>query len=459
MTRTTNTTRRAVGAEFRAALWAVRHPGMVLTPITAGYSALEWGMLPTGSVLGGATLAALAWYRAHPGSFDHWAAPRVRAWRRRWLSAYTGPRWRSLMDAVDLERVHKKTGHTLYPGVVRVRAFSPNVDIVHVRMLKGQSKRTYQAKLEELADTLKVERVAIEATKPGHLALIVQRREAFTTPIPAPDMPATSAEVDPAALVIGEDEYGGDWTESVVGPAMHRLIAGATGAGKNSVVLAMLLGLAPWFRDGLAKLWIIDPKMMEFTALREVCENRYADNSADGVDLLQRYVDNMERTQKHMQSLGVREQPISREFPLHVLVVDELARLVAFADDGSEARAINNALAKITSMGRTTHHSVTATTIDPSKDVLDIRDLFPSKICLRVSSPTQPDMVLGAEMRERGAIADEIPNLPETAGIGYRVGERTRYPQRVRAAYTSDADMVEFVRFVTEGRRNLRSVA
>ena len=70
--------------------------------------------------------------------------------------------------------------------------------------------------------------------------------------------------------------------------------------------------------------------------------------------------------------------------------------------------------------------------------------------------------MLGEDARLRGALADEIPNVPDTAGIGYVVRPRTRTPMRVRAAYVDDREidqLVNFVRTRSSGRTNLEVVA
>ncbi len=111
-------------------------------------------------------------------------------------------------------------------------------------------------------------------------------------------------------------------------------------------------------------------------------------------------------------------------------------------------------------MGRATLHVADAYIQEPDKDTLSIRDLFPNRVCLRTTSPTHPDMVLGDGARERGAIAYQIPAIPETAGIGYRTDERTRVPRRVRAAYTTDYNIRELVEFVRNGQTgSIRSIA
>ena len=78
----------------------------------------------------------------------------------------------------------------------------------------------------------------------------------------------------------------------------------------------------------------------------------------------------------------------------------------------------------------------------PRKDVISLRNLFSTRIALRLDESDQVDMVLGDGARDRGALADQISPLPRTgAGVGYVRLEASPDPIRVRAAYVSDADI------------------
>ena len=74
--------------------------------------------------------------------------------------------------------------------------------------------------------------------------------------------------------------------------------------------------------------------------------------------------------------------------------------------------------------------------------MLNIRNLFPDKIALRLDEPAQVDMVLGDGARDRGALCEAISSDPATgAGVGYVRLEADPDPVRVRAAFVSDADI------------------
>ena len=79
----------------------------------------------------------------------------------------------------------------------------------------------------------------------------------------------------------------------------------------------------------------------------------------------------------------------------------------------------------------------------PARTSSPSRDLFPSRIALRLLEDVQVDMVLGRSSRLRGAECDQIAaSLP---GIGYVVLEGVREPVRVRAALVTDGDVADTV--------------
>jgi S-DNA-T family DNA segregation ATPase FtsK/SpoIIIE len=93
---------------------------------------------------------------------------------------------------------------------------------------------------------------------------------------------------------------------------------------------------------------------------------------------------------------------------------------------------------------------------DPRKDVLPFRDLFPTRICLRVTEASHVDMVLGDGARDRGALCDLIS--PELPGVAFVTLAGVAEPVRVRAAYHSDADIAAMVARFTPGSEPTRVI-
>jgi S-DNA-T family DNA segregation ATPase FtsK/SpoIIIE len=73
-----------------------------------------------------------------------------------------------------------------------------------------------------------------------------------------------------------------------------------------------------------------------------------------------------------------------------------------------------------------------------------MRDLFPTRIALRLVEADQVDLVLGHGARDRGAVCDRIPVTQP--GTGYVLLDGLREPVRVRAAQATDPDISELAR-------------
>src|SRR6266542_4169658 len=94
--------------------------------------------------------------------------------------------------------------------------------------------------------------------------------------------------------------------------------------------------------------------------------------------------------------------------------------------------------------GRAVCVHVLAALQDPRKEVLPFRNLFPTRIGLRLSEDAEVDMVLGEGARDRGALCDRIPmSQPGTAFV-LLDGDPT--PQRIRFPYTDDAHIANLAR-------------
>ncbi|WP_442933527.1 FtsK/SpoIIIE domain-containing protein [Micromonospora sp. CPCC 206060] len=360
-----------------------------------------------------------------------------------------------MMEACNLVTVHRTTGVINVPRIIRVRSHSPSTETVYVRLLLGQTPKLWEEAAEALAVALGAERIGIERIRPQVIALIVQRSEPFTQVVVPPDLPTDAEAVDLSRVFLGETEHGTDWHAPLIG--QHWLITGATGSGKNSITWMALRACAPLIRDGLVRLHVVNPKGTELNALRPVA-HRYAESDGDIVDVVQGFWSTMQARKQVLAEQGRRTFAMSRETPLDVLVVDELGAVTGYGDR-SLTKGVQAVLPLILSQSRALGGSVIGALQEPTKDVIPQRDLFSLRVCLRATSAGHVDMVLGDDMRRRGALADEIPNVPESAGIGFVVRQRSRTPVRVRAAYCDDTDIADLVRVAGWPHSELTTVA
>ncbi len=146
----------------------------------------------------------------------------------------------------------------------------------------------------------------------------------------------------------------------------------------------------------------------------------------------------MRTRQASLRGVARFHEPTADE-PLIVLIIDELAALTSYVTDREAKRRIGAALSLLLSQGRAVGVTVVAALQDPRKEVLPARDLFPTRVGLRMVDPDQVDMVLGAGARNHGARCDQIPeSLP---GVGYVGLDGVAEPVRVRFAYLTDTDI------------------
>jgi len=435
--------KRRTGWEWKVAGWGLRHPLITSAPAAAATGVAYLGPTGAGITIAGAAALAASWYRGHPDSWDTLMAPRIRAIRRRWLSrTYLGPFWSRVMEECGLVTVHRVTGEIQVPRIVRLRSYTTATETIRVRMLVGQTLKSWLEASEALAVGLNADRIAIEKVSPRILSITVQHGESFPEVIVPPEVPTDSELVDPARIWLGETEEGADWIEPVVG--QHWLISGASGSGKNSITWGLLRDLAPLIRDGLVRLYTVNPKATEMRKLHGV-SYRYAENDAAIALVIKQFWEDMQERKAVLAERGLRTFVMSRETPLCILLIDELGAVTGYGAK-ELLRAVRQPLALILSQARSLGGTVIGALQEPSKEVLPDRDLFTRRVQLRATSAVHADMTLGDDMHIKGALADQIPNLPESAGIGYVVRERSRTPMQVRAAYANDADIDDIVR-------------
>jgi S-DNA-T family DNA segregation ATPase FtsK/SpoIIIE len=133
---------------------------------------------------------------------------------------------------------------------------------------------------------------------------------------------------------------------------------------------------------------------------------------------------------------------VSAAFPFLVVVIDELAFLTAYQPERDLRKRAEAAIATLTSQGRSVGVCVVGALQDPRKDVINLRNLFPTRIAMRLDESDQVDMVLGDGARDRGALADQISPLPEVgAGVAYVRLEASPDPVRARAGHVTDTEI------------------
>lgn len=218
-------------------LWrfALRWPDtaglLTIFTVTAALAGLRVACLLTGVCAAGVWGWRLGW----PDTYQQLIGKPVGDYRRAHL-VYRR-RWRVVCErhGLTITPRDKPDAAPLVPalGTVRIGAA---VDTLVVRLLVGQSAKTWQAEVDGLAaafgaHSVTIEPGRIEAGRGRDIVLRVRHHDALAAPIPLPRPPLDTRVVQLARVPAGVTEAGDQWALPVAGH--HILVGGATGdAGK-----------------------------------------------------------------------------------------------------------------------------------------------------------------------------------------------------------------------------------
>jgi DNA segregation ATPase FtsK/SpoIIIE, S-DNA-T family len=438
---------------FRFALrWPDTTTVLTIFAVTGMLAGLRWACLLTVVCAAGVWGWRLGW----PESYQRLIGKPIADYRRAYL-VYRR-RWRVICEhhGLTIAQRGKPDADPLVPelSVVRIGAA---VDTLVVRLLVGQSLKTWQAQVDGLAAAFGAHSVSIqpgrvEAGRGRDIVLRVRHHDALAVPIPLARPHPNSPVVRLAQVPVGVTEHGTPWALPVTGH--HILVGGATGAGKGSVLWSLIAGLAPGIKAGLIAVRCLDPKGgMEFAAGATLFD-LFAYDPETILAVLRDTTATMLARAQRLRGATRCHRP-SRAEPHIVLLVDELATLTAYADRKQRAE-VEQLLGLWLAQGRAVGVSVIAAVQDPSKDVVALRQLFPVRVGLRMTEATQTAMILSTAAHQQGARCEEIPD--STPGVGYVLTEGNSAIQRVRAFHVTDADIAWLAaHFTPPARRSARN--
>jgi S-DNA-T family DNA segregation ATPase FtsK/SpoIIIE len=446
---------RLVVAVFRVGLVAVRHwrvwpaVAVVLVAVDVRQSQGWWPHLLVLLVVAGT--AGVWWWRDRDSFHRHVVLRAVTVWRRLWVYRR---QWHEVMSLCGL--VKKYDGGENVPELLSVRC-SYATDEVVLRMPRGQNPEAYHKAARDLAYSFGTRHCRVFSgrrqappprsgrlawllrrvdairfrDRPRHVWLVFIRRDPLTrvvAPLPVPTRP------DFTALPLGLREDLAVYCLRLL--ATHVLIGGATRMGKGSVIWSLLRSLAAGIRSGLVRVWAFDPKGGMELAIGAPLFSRYVDDDWSRMaDMLDDAVTRMRARQRDLRGKVRVHTPTVHE-PLIVIVIDEIAALLAFLPDSEIRNRITQSLGLLLSQGAGLGVLVVAATQDPRKEVVSVRDLFPTRIALGLTERGHVDLLLGDGARDRGALADQIPLSAK--GVAYVLLDGQPEPARVRFSFVSD---------------------
>lgn len=340
------------------------------------------------------------------------------------------------------------------PQLVRVASASKGLEVVIGVPLGVAPGRYIIPDVWEAALGAEVEM----GTKPlndgrtGVTMLLRTAPDLLAGPVPAEIVPM--GERPEAGLPVAANEDG----QIVSLPPTHTLVIGGTGSGKGSAMWSLVRGYLNAYARREAVFYGIDPKQSE-VLMAEGLFCRTAYDAADILDVLKILGSHLDQ-----RRAGTRTRSFtpSAETPWLVLVIDEITSMFATFERKEKAEA-EQILKRLLSQGRSYGVVVIGAGQEATKEALGLRDLFPSRIAMRVANTTETGLVLGDDAIEAGAAPHRIPvaspaNHYASAGLCY-VREETGTLIRARFPFIPDEVLEYWADWADHGHHDPRGCA
>jgi S-DNA-T family DNA segregation ATPase FtsK/SpoIIIE len=335
----------------------------------------------------------------------------------------------------------------------------PTVTMYEVEVAPGTKVNRVLALSGDIAYALATPDVRIQAPIPGKSAIGIEVPNKHRDFVMLGDILRSRAAREathPLEVALGKDVHGNAKMLNLA-DMPHLLIAGATGAGKSSLVNSFVTSLLCRSTPDDVRFVLVDPKRVELSHFAEVPHllSPVIVHPKRAAEALQWLVREMEQRYEVLATVGVRDidgyelglrdgtlrippglEHRYEHMPFIVVVIDELADLMMVAP-----RDVEDAICRIAQMARAVGIHLVVATQRPSVDVVTglIKANIPSRIALMTSSQADSRVVLDMNGAEKLVGHGDMLFAPSNLSKPVRLQGAWVTEQEVRA-------VAEFVR-------------